>query len=73
MSGVLSLYRELYTLYHGTLPPQRVFWSCTWIAFVLAAGVLWWQEWQAQDEAGTFDTTNHHAPVVSAATMLPAP
>ena len=48
MSGILSLYRELYALYHGSLPPQHVFWSCTWIAFALSASVLWYQEFSAK-------------------------
>ena len=41
MSGVFSLFREMYGLYSGTLPARSVFWSCTQIAFVASAAILW--------------------------------
>lgn len=51
MSGILSIVRELYGLYHGALPPQNLFWSCTWIAFVVSAGILIRQEYTARRKA----------------------
>jgi hypothetical protein len=47
MSGILSLYRELYGLYVGTLPPRSVFWSSFYFAFVISAAVLWGLEHKA--------------------------
>jgi len=44
MSGVLSLYRELYSLYRGTLPSQNVFWTCARIAFVLSVALVFGEE-----------------------------
>jgi hypothetical protein len=41
MSGMFSLFREMYGLYSGTLPARSVFWSCTQIAFVVTAAILW--------------------------------
>jgi hypothetical protein len=28
-------------MYSGTIPPRSLFWSCTWIAFVVAVTILW--------------------------------
>jgi len=36
-----QLARELYGMYSGQLPPRSLFWSCTWIAFVVSAAILW--------------------------------
>jgi hypothetical protein len=41
MSGTFSLFRELYGMYLGTVPARSLFWSCTWIAFVVSAAILW--------------------------------
>jgi hypothetical protein len=41
MSGAFSIFRELYGMYSGTIPPRSLFWSCTWIAFVVAVTILW--------------------------------
>jgi hypothetical protein len=41
MSGILSIAREVYGLYSGTLPARSLFWSCVWIAFVVSAAILW--------------------------------
>jgi hypothetical protein len=41
MSGGFSLFRELYGLYSGTVPARSMFWSCTLIAFILSAAILW--------------------------------
>lgn len=41
MSGVLSLLRETYTIYSGQLPAKPLFWSCTMVAFIVSAAILW--------------------------------
>ena len=41
MSGVFSLFRELYGIYSGVIPQRSLFWSSTWIAFILSAASLW--------------------------------
>ena len=44
MSGVFSLYRELYGLYVGVIPPKSLFWECIWTSFIVSAAVAWIQE-----------------------------
>jgi hypothetical protein len=44
MSGVLSISREIYGLYKGTLPPVTLFWECTWSAFILSSFLVWLEE-----------------------------
>jgi hypothetical protein len=47
MSGILSLLRELVGIYRGEKISQRsLFWHSVLIAFVLSAGVVWWQQTQ---------------------------
>jgi hypothetical protein len=41
MSGVLSIGRELYGIYVGQVPPRSMFWSSSWVAFVISAAILW--------------------------------
>lgn len=41
MSGSFSIFRELYGIYSGTIPARSLFWSCSLIAFVVSAGILW--------------------------------
>jgi hypothetical protein len=41
MSGSLSLFREGYNVYHGTIPPATIFWRCVWVAFILSAVAVW--------------------------------
>ena len=50
MSGAFSIFRELYGMYSGTLPPRSLFWSCTWIAFVFSAAILWMIEHQDKNK-----------------------
>jgi hypothetical protein len=44
MSGIFSLYRELYGYYSGHLPPRNLFWSCVLMALIISSTVAWWQE-----------------------------
>ncbi len=41
ISGVLSIAREVYGMYSGSVPPRSVFWSSTWIAFAMSTIILW--------------------------------
>jgi hypothetical protein len=41
MSGILSIAREAYGIYSGTIPARSVFWSSVWIAFALSATISW--------------------------------
>ena len=51
MSGSLSLLRELYGMYRGTLPQPNLFWMCTGAAFVISACMLLWEEYTARKKA----------------------
>lgn len=44
MSGAFSLYRELYGLYVGVIPPKSLFWECMLIAFIISSAIAWVQE-----------------------------
>lgn len=46
MSGAFSIFREVYGIYSGVIPPRSLFWSCTWIAFVVSAAILWCLEYR---------------------------
>lgn len=41
MSGILSIAREAYGIFSGTVPPRTLLWSCLWVAFVMSATVSW--------------------------------
>lgn len=45
MSGALSVFREAYSLYHGSIPPQTVFWRCVWLAFILSTFAMITEDW----------------------------
>jgi hypothetical protein len=45
MSGVLSIGREAYGIYHGAMPATTLFWRCVWIAFVLSAFTVIGEDW----------------------------
>jgi hypothetical protein len=51
MSGVLSIVREVYTMYSGQLPAKPLFWSCIRLAFMLSAAILWFLEHKGRLEA----------------------
>jgi hypothetical protein len=44
MSGAFSLYRELYGLYIGVIPPKSLFWESMLIAFIISSAIAWAQE-----------------------------
>jgi hypothetical protein len=44
MSGVLSLFREVRSIYTNTPTTSSLFWSCAWIAFIVSASTAWYQE-----------------------------
>jgi hypothetical protein len=53
MSGILSLYREGFSLYSGKAESMSAFWVCILLAFTLSAFFTWWQEHsQVQLEIG---------------------
>lgn len=53
MSGALSLFRELYTLYRpNALSPTGLFWRFVWIAFILSSATAWIAEYRRAELAG---------------------
>jgi len=44
MSGSLSIFRELYGLYLGVVPPKSLFWSLMIVAYIVSAAILWVDE-----------------------------
>jgi hypothetical protein len=44
MSGLLSIFRELLLIYRPQTQPRTLFWHCTIVAFILSAGIVWWNE-----------------------------
>jgi hypothetical protein len=44
MSGSLSIFRELYGLYLGAVPPRSLFWSLMIVAYIVSAAILWVDE-----------------------------
>jgi hypothetical protein len=47
MSGALSIIREAYGMFAAKpIDPRSIFWECARIAFMLSAGIVWWQQRQ---------------------------
>lgn len=70
MSGSLSIFRELYGLYHGTVPPPSLFWSCARIAFFVSAAILWGIEHRKRIDAETKMAAGKQVPAQFRLSML---